>query len=187
MMRQLVIGAAAACAVVMTGCSSSPGPAASPSAAVPSSAAGGYGASIAAAPGATVTRWWGNSAASAGSTVDPVDPAAAAANLKPSRADYCGMLKQTLAAGHSLFPNSSASDPSLHTAAIAFVNELQHVAPAEVAASWQVLGNLIITLVQANGSPSAMQSVDSAKVSAAVATVSSDAQSRCGVSLSTAH
>jgi hypothetical protein len=187
MMRQLVIGAAAACAVVMTGCSSSPGPATTPSAAVPSSTAGGYGASIGTAPGATVTRWWGNSAESAGSTVDPADPAAAAADLKPSRDDYCEMLKQTVAAGHSLFPSASAADPALHTAAIAFVNELQHVAPTEVAASWQVLGNFIITLVQANGNPSAVQAVDSAKVSAAVATVSSDAQSRCGVSLSTAH
>ena len=186
MMRQLAIGAAAACVVVMTGCSSSPGPASTPSAAVPSTAAGGYGASVV-ATGPTVTRWWGNSAESPGSTVDPADPAAAAANLKPSRADYCGMLKQTLAAGHSLFPDASAADPALHTAAIAFVNELQHVAPTEVAASWQVLGSLIIKLVQANGNPSAMQGVDSAKVSAAVATVSSDAQSRCGVSLSTAH
>jgi hypothetical protein len=97
------------------------------------------------------------------------------------------MLKQTLAAGHSIFPNASAADPSLHTAAIAFVNELQHVAPTEVAPSWQLLGNFIITLVQANGNPSAVQAVDAAKVKAAVATVSSDAQSRCGVSLSTAH
>jgi hypothetical protein len=97
------------------------------------------------------------------------------------------MLRDTLAAGHSILPNASASDPALHAAATAFINELQHVAPPEVAASWQILGDFIITLVQANGNPSAVQAVDSAKVSAAVATVSSDAQSRCGVSLSTAH
>ena len=99
---------------------------------------------------------------------------------------YCGLLKQTLSAGHSILPGASATDPALHAVTTAFVAELEHVAPAAVAPSWQVLGKLINSLVQANGDPGAVAGVNPAQVRSAVKTVSTDARARCGVNLSAA-
>lgn len=166
-------------ALAVAGCSSSAStpshtPAAPPAAVVPA----------AAHPGEVATRWWSNTAEVAGSRIDPADPGAGAAKLHPSRSDYCGMLRQTLAAGHSILPGATATDPALRAAATAFVSELQGVAPGEVRASWQTLGTVLMTLVRPGGSASALKGLDASKIRSAVTSVSADAKSRCGVDLS---
>lgn len=189
-MRRIVVGAIVLCGLVATACSSPH--AAAPTTTGTAAAAAGQPAAVPPYPtgggAAVATRWWSNSAAPAGSTIAPGQPDGAAARLHPSRPQYCAMLKQTLAAGRSILPGVAADDPARTAAAVAFVTELQHVAPAEVASSWQVLGNTIIAVVRSGGDPSRITGVDAAATRAAVAAVSADATSRCGVNLSaTAH
>lgn len=128
------------------------------------------------------TRWWSNSAVTVGSTVSPADPEAAAARLSPSQADYCGMLKQTLAANKSLVSAITATDPALAVSARAFLAEIQRVAPASVTGQWHVLGPAVLELVKSGGT-SGLPSNLGALTSAANA-ISSDAQTNCGVDLS---
>lgn len=131
---------------------------------------------------AAATRWWSNTAVSVGSTVSPADPEAAAARLSPSQADYCGMLKQTLAANKSLVSAITAADPALAVSARAFLAEIQRVAPASVSGQWHVLGPAVLALVKSGGT-SGLPSNLGALTSAANA-ISSDAQTNCGVDLS---
>ena len=132
----------------------------------------------------TATRWWSNSAGPAGSTIDPQHPDAAAAHLSPSLSEYCGMLRQTVAAGQSILPNVTANDPALLTSTKAFVAELEAVAPASIGGSWRVVGPAVLALIESGGSPMRVKGIDAAAVRKAVGTVAADAKRSCGVDLS---
>jgi hypothetical protein len=153
-----------------------------------SGGSGGHAPNSSAAPqlpssSLVATRWWSNSAAQAGSTIDPDHPDEAAAHLRTSPADYCGMLRATVAAGRSILPNVTANDPALLTSTKAFVAELEAVAPSSVAGSWKVLGSAVLTLVASGGDPTKVKGVDAAAVRAAASTVAADAKHSCGVDL----
>ena len=130
------------------------------------------------------TRWWSNSAHALGSTIDTANPEAGAAGLNASESQYCGMLRQTVAAGKSILPGVTANDPALLTSTRAFMAELEAVAPATVAGSWQVLGPAVITLVESGGDSAAVKKVDAVAVRKAAGTVAADAKHSCGVDLS---
>lgn len=132
----------------------------------------------------TATRWWSNSAVSAGSKIDPAHPKAAAGKLHPSDTDYCGMLSDTLKARKSILPGASASDPALQQAATAFIAEIERVAPLQVKGAWDVLGTVIIALAKGGSTPTALPSMDTAAVTQAATTVATDAKKRCGLDLS---
>ncbi|MDP9091528.1 MAG: hypothetical protein M3N95_00900 [Actinomycetota bacterium] len=138
----------------------------------------------AASSSAAATRWWSNSAVAVGSPIDASNPTAAARALQPSRAEYCGMLKQTLQAGKSLLASGSASDPKLLTSSEAFVAEIQALAPAAVSGSWQVLGPVIVQLVKAGGALPTGSSAGSAQNLQAATAINADSKSNCGLDLS---
>lgn len=129
-------------------------------------------------------RWWSNNAVSAGSTIDKLNPTAAAGRLHTSQDQYCSMLRQTVRAGRSILPNVTAKDPALLTSISAFLSELEAVAPARVAGPWRVVGSAVITLVASGGDASKVHGVDAAAVRTAVSTVAADAKHSCGVDLS---
>jgi hypothetical protein len=133
---------------------------------------------------AVATRWWSNSAVDSGSTIDASRPDSAAANLQPSRTDYCGMLEQTIASGKSPLSGMAASDPALRNTMTAFIGELEKVAPAEVSADWQVVGTAVLGLVNAGGKAPKTAAVDGTAVQNATAAIAADAESGCGVDLS---
>ncbi len=135
---------------------------------------------------AEATRWWSNSAVKVGSSIDPSRPQAAVARLHPSRTDYCTMLRETVSAGRSVLPGVGAADPSLLVATKAFVAELQRVAPAPVAPSWQVLGDVVVKLVASGGDIRNVR-VDAAAVQRAGTTVAAHAKSTCHVNVSAAR
>lgn len=129
------------------------------------------------------TRWWSNSATSAGSRVDTSKPDAVAAKLHPSRTDYCGMLRQTVAAGKAVFGGASADPAWVHTLT-AFVQELQRVAPQQVSADWQLLGDSMLTLVRNAGkTPAPHPAAAPAAIEQAAAHVAADAKTTCNVDL----
>ena len=130
------------------------------------------------------TRWWSNSANQLGSVLDTKDPEAGTAGLSASPTDYCGMLRQTVAAGKSILPGVTANDPALLTSTRAFLAELEAVAPASVAGSWQVVGGAVITFVESGGDSTAVKRVDAPAVRKAASTVAADAKHSCGVDLS---
>lgn len=130
------------------------------------------------------TRWWSNSVAHAGSTIDAKDPESAAGKLHASSADYCGMLRETVAAGHTILPNVTANDPALLTSTKAFMAELEAVAPSAVAGAWKVLGSAVLTFVESGGDSSKAKGIDAAAVGTAASTVAADAKRSCGVDLS---
>jgi hypothetical protein len=133
---------------------------------------------------AVATRWWSNSATKAGTRIDVKNPQAAARRLHGSKADYCSMLGQTVAAGKSILPNVTANDPALLTSTKAFVAELEAVAPSMVAGAWKVLGGAVVALVSSGGDTTKVKGIDAAAVSRAAATVAADAKRSCGVDLS---
>jgi hypothetical protein len=133
---------------------------------------------------AVATRWWSNSATKAGTRIDVKNPQAAARQLHGSKADYCSMLEQTVAAGKSILPNVTANDPALLTSTKAFVAELEAVAPSMVAGAWKVLGGAVVALVSSGGDTTKVKGIDAAAVSRAAATVAADAKRSCGVDLS---
>jgi hypothetical protein len=151
-----------------------------------SSGGGHHDASAPTAPSSvTATRWWSNSAAQVGSTIDPKNPAADAARLTPSRTEYCGMLKDTVSAGKSILPGVTATDPALLTSAEAFVDEIEKVAPGPVSSPWQVIGGAILALVKSGGKAStALKSINIGAVTQAASTISTDSKQNCGVDLS---
>jgi hypothetical protein len=130
------------------------------------------------------TRWWSNSASPAGTVIDVNRPEAAAANLHESKADYCGMLRQTVAAGRSILAGVTANDPALVISTKAFVAEIEASAPSSIAGSWQVLGPAVLTLVESGGDTTKVKGIDAAAVSKAAGTVAADAKHSCGVDLS---
>jgi hypothetical protein len=89
-----------------------------------------------------------------------------------------------VAAGKSILPGVTANDPALLSSTRAFLAELQAVAPATVAGSWQVLGPAVITLVESGGDSAAVKKVDAAAVRKAAGAVAADAKRSCGVDLS---
>lgn len=129
------------------------------------------------------TRWWSNAAAAVGSTVDPAHPDAAAAQLHPSQAAYCGMLKQTVAAGTSILPSLTATDPALLTSTEAFLAEIERVAPPTISGQWQVIGPALLLLVKSGGNPSALPSLDLGALTKAANTIASDSLMNCGVNI----
>ncbi|HEX3334935.1 MAG TPA: hypothetical protein VHS54_00650 [Jatrophihabitans sp.] len=133
---------------------------------------------------AVATRWWSNSAARSGTTIDPKNPQAAAGHLHASKADYCAMLNQTVAAGKSILPGVTANDPALLTSTKAFVAEIEAVAPPTVAGAWKELGSAVIALVGSGGDPAMVNGVDAAAVRQAASTVAADAKRSCRVDLS---
>jgi hypothetical protein len=130
------------------------------------------------------TRWWSNSVHKVGSVLDTKHPETGVAGLSVSPTDYCGMLRQTVAAGKSILPGVTANDPALLTSTRAFLAELEAVAPTSVAGSWQVLGSAVITFVESGGDSTAVKRVDAAGVRKAASTVAADAKRSCGVDLS---
>lgn len=131
----------------------------------------------------TATRWWSNSAAARGSRIDPTQPDAAASRLHASRAEYCRMLEQTVAAQHSILPGVTTNDPALLTSTRAFVAELEAVAPSAVAQPWRVLGPAVTSLVASRGDLAKVHRVDAAAVQRAANAIAADAKRSCGVDL----
>jgi hypothetical protein len=184
-MRQLTVACLAlAAATTLAACTGSGSGSNSPTSGAPTSGAPiATGTNSAPTPQSTIaTRWWSNGAASDGSTIDPSDPTAAAAKLKPNRDQYCAMLKQTVAAGKSILPGATANDPRLLASTEAFVAELQAVAPSQVSKQWQTLGDVLVQFVKSGGQSSGDAST--AKLTAAATVISTDAKSRCGVDIS---
>jgi hypothetical protein len=175
--RAVAVCAAASMVPAIAACTGGGSPAHQP---LPSLTIGGQSYSSA----LTATRWWSNRANPVGSSLDTVHPEAGAAGLSTSPTDYCGMLRQTVAAGRSILPGVTANDPALLTSTRAFLAELEAVAPAPVAGPWRVLGPAVITLVESGGDSAAVKTVDAAAVSAAARTVAADAKRSCGVDLS---
>lgn len=132
------------------------------------------------------TRWWSNSAAAIGSTITIGAPDDVAAKLHPSRSEYCGMLEQAVHKGQSLTPTVRASDPAMVATMTAFFTELQKVAPADVAADWQVTGKAMLTLVQSRGKAPKNAAVDAQSVRAAASRIAADAQRSCHLDLTAA-
>jgi hypothetical protein len=130
---------------------------------------------------ANATRWWSDAAGPVGSTVEVAHPAAAAARLRPARPDYCRMLAQTVAAGRALLP--AAGDRGQLAVTEAFVAEISAVAPAAVAASWQVLGAAVLAIVRSGGQLATVSGVDATAVRRAEAAISADAQRGCHLDL----
>jgi hypothetical protein len=130
------------------------------------------------------TRWWSNTADSAGSTIDPNNPGAAAGQLQPSRTTYCSMLKQTVAAQKSILPGVTAGDPALLASTRAFVAEIEAVAPSQVSSQWRVLGEALTKLVASGGNPAKVTGLDTKAITAAADAVSADAKAQCQISLS---
>jgi hypothetical protein len=149
-----------------------------------SSAAHRSGPDSASADQTVATRWWSNSAVQTGSKISKTRPDSAVTKLHPSRKDYCGMLEQTVAAGKALLPHGAASDPAVIDSLSAFIGELQKVAPAEVAADWQVLGKAMLALVKAGGKAPKTPVVDGATVNTAATSVAADAKQICRIDLS---
>jgi hypothetical protein len=134
----------------------------------------------------SATRWWSNNAAAIGSTIAIDAPDQAAAKLHPSRVDYCGMLEQAVHQGQSLISNVGASDPALVATMTAFFTELKKVAPAEVAADWQVTGTAMLALVQARGKAPTSAPVDGTAIRAAADRIAVDAKRSCHIDLAAA-
>jgi hypothetical protein len=170
------LGLCAALAVAVSGCSKSTSHHTTPASAAPSSSPS---LSAAAAP---ATRWWSNSAVKVGSTIDPANPAAAAAGLQPSHTDYCGMLSQTLKARKPLLSSAQGGDPSLRTGIEAFVPEISRVAPASITGQWRVLGPFVLAAAKAGQLPSTAGS-GTTQALQAVSLIAVDAKSHCGLDL----
>jgi hypothetical protein len=173
--RAVAACAAIALAPVAAACTSASGTTPTDAASLP--------VSVATSSSLVATRWWSNSASQAGSTIDPKNPEGAAGRLQTSPTDYCGMIRQTLAAGHSILPNVTANDPALLTSTQAFLAELEAVAPSAVAGSWKVLGPAVLTIVHSGGDWTKVKGVDAAAVRKAASTVAAHAKHSCGVDL----
>jgi hypothetical protein len=130
------------------------------------------------------TRWWSNAAVTAGSTISPAHPDAATADLHPSQADYCAMLKQTVAAGKSILPDITATDPALLISAEAFIAEIQKVAPAAISHQWQLVGPVVLSLVKSGGNTSSLPATDVGALTRAANAIAADSLASCGVNLS---
>lgn len=132
-------------------------------------------------------------AAIAGCSADPAAPpsltqhSSAHATIAThwwSGSDYCGILRQTIRARHSIFAGASADDPALLAATKSFVSDLTAAAPEPVRAQWLVLGPALTELVESAGKLSAVSGVNTRRVSVAATAVAADAKTRCHVDVS---
>jgi hypothetical protein len=127
--------------------------------------------------------WWSNRAARAGSAVamHGVDPAVAA--LRPSRDDYCTMLRQTKAAGRTLFAGVTPDDAAMRATIRAFVAEISAVAPANLARAWSTVGAAIVAVSSSGGDVGHVKGIDAATVRQSAATIAADASAHCRLTL----
>jgi hypothetical protein len=132
------------------------------------------------------TRWWSNSAAKAGSSIDPAHPAAAVGKLHRSADDYCSMLRQTVSAGKSILPGVTANDPALLASTKAFTAEIEQVAPKRIASSWQVVGDAVVAIVASGGELAKVKHLDAGRLRSAADTIADDAKTHCKVNVSAA-
>ena len=184
MMRQsgrLVAAASAVLAsvLVLAGCGGSSAKHALP----PAPSSGGSTAATAAGKSFKAVRWWSNSAAALGSSVDVAHPTALAAKLHASRADYCQMLTQTKAAGKTLFTGVVATNADLQLTITAFTAEIEAVAPSQVSGAWRTLGRAIVTMARSGGDVAHLKGINAKSVQAAAATISRDAVTACHLSI----
>lgn len=128
-------------------------------------------------------RWWSNHAASSGSSIAANGPDAAVVALRPSRTDYCGMLRQTTAAGKSLFAGVAPGDAGMQATVRAFVAEISAVAPSDVARAWHALGKMIVAVSASGGDLGRVSGVNTGRVRAAAATIAADAATQCHLKL----
>jgi hypothetical protein len=96
-------------------------------------------------------------------------------------ADYCAVLRQTVAHKGGLLAGASAASPQLQATTRAFVAEITSVAPAQVARSWRIVGTALESLVAGSRSGSG----DATAVGPAAQAIAADARSRCGLDLAT--
>lgn len=171
--RAVMAGAAVVLAATVAGCTSSH----------PKKAAD-HGTSSSSPSTFVATRWWSNTAVTVGSKIDPAHPDAAAKDLHPSQADYCTMLKQTVAAGRSILPDLTSNDPALLTSAKAFIAEIEKVAPAGITAQWQLVGPAVLSLVKSGGDTGSLPSLNLGALTAAANAINADSVTNCGVDLS---
>lgn len=95
------------------------------------------------------------------------------------------MLRQTVQAGKAIFGSSLTTDPAWVGTLTAFLEELERVAPSEVSADWQLLGDAMIKLVQGGGKvPVAGAASSAPSIEQAAGRVAADAKSACDVDLS---
>lgn len=128
----------------------------------------------------------------AGCSSDPADtappgapqPSTSVATQWWSAKGYCGILRQTLLAGHSILPGAAAGDPELLTATRKFVASVTAAAPGKVRAQWQVLGPALTQLVETGGTPGNISGVNTRLVAQAAAAIASDAKKRCQLDVS---
>jgi hypothetical protein len=142
--------------------------------------------STSAAPTASApTRWWSTPLDPIGSAIPVDDPAASAKRLSPDRAAYCQALADTLAAGNGLFPKGvDVTSDGYRVSSLAFVYELQALAPAEVAASWKDFGLLFVALLDTGGDATKLvlpEGVTADRVQAASSAIEQDARTACGL------
>ena len=123
---------------------------------------GGSGAaSGASGPGAApVTRWWSG------------------------HADYCSVLRSTVAAGRSILPGVGADDPARLASTKAFIAEVRKDAPAAVAGAWDVLGPAVVKIVASGGNLRSVKGIDPAAVQRAATSVAAHAKQACHVDVS---
>lgn len=136
-----------------------------------------------AASGVVATRWWSVPGAVRGSHIDPQNPTAVAASLRPSRTAYCTVLKQTIRAGHALLPDVSGKDPVLTITAEAFIGELTALAPAPIQTAWQTTGAVVLALIASKGQLSTIKQFGAAGLAQATARIAADARNACHVNL----
>ena len=168
----------AAVVVIVVANSGSSGQNAAPGASSSTDATGGDDA---------VVRWWSTAESEVGSSVEVDDAEDATTVLEPDRGAYCQALDDTMAAGTGIFPTNVDVTSTAYTGAVTtFVREMQAMAPEEVAADWQVLGDMILALVESGGDAAALVLPDGAtaeSVQSASDAIGAHAEESCGLSI----
>ena len=123
------------------------------------------------------------SGAGGGHAVDGSPRAAGHAVRWWSAGDYCGMLRETVAAGRNILPGVSASDPSLLTSTREFVTSVERLAPSPVAASWKVVGGAVLRLVGSGGRLPRVTGAERSAVERAATAIADHARTSCHLDL----
>jgi hypothetical protein len=95
-------------------------------------------------------------------------------------ADYCGLLRDTLHAGASVFGGASAADPAVRHTTSRFLTAVQRAAPPPLAADWRVVGGALQQLMSPSRHP--VEAGKTVAVRRATAVIAADARRRCGLS-----